>query len=65
MEDTAQDDSDGEDSEVPLRQHSLLLVVQSRRTTDIRKARGFQQTSSSPSATSSGGKGASVARDER
>ena len=39
VEDTAQDDSDGEDSEVPLRQHSLLLVVPSRRTTNIRKTR--------------------------
>ena len=61
VENTAQDDSDGGDSAV--RGAYYVGWPAKQKTADIRKARGLQETSLTPT-TSSGGRGSSRARDD-
>ena len=66
VEDTAQDDSDGEGSEVRSAAETAFFAgwCAKQKTADIRKARGFQDMSLSPT-TNAGGEGADVAGDDR
>ena len=59
LEDVAQDDRDGADSEVRIAGEAAFFAGwrAKQKTAEIRKARGFQAASLNPSATSAGSKG--------